>query len=192
MKLNLGCGSNHLDGHVNIDREAACQPDRIIDLEQTPWDLPSDCADEIKLHHVLEHLGQETACFLAIIKELYRIAKDRCSLDIRVPHPLHSDFRTDPTHVRMVTPETLSMFSKANCNFWNLLGAANTPLAHIHNVDFEITNVEFTADSDVLATLQRKGLITEDEDLTPLSDIFPGLFKEICITMLAKKTASLN
>jgi hypothetical protein len=39
--LNLGCGFDHCAGWLNVDGFEACKPDRLMDLEQFPWDLPS-------------------------------------------------------------------------------------------------------------------------------------------------------
>ena len=116
MKLNLGCGSRHLEGWLNIDTVASLQPDRVMDLEQTPWDLPTDAAEEVLLNHVLEHLGASTASFLGVMGELHRVCRDGALIRISVPHPLHEHYRTDPSHVRPVTPQTLSMFSRAECD----------------------------------------------------------------------------
>ena len=33
MRLNLGCGNAHIDGFLNVDKEASCRPDKIQDLE---------------------------------------------------------------------------------------------------------------------------------------------------------------
>ncbi|MDR3299921.1 MAG: hypothetical protein LBU43_07960 [Candidatus Accumulibacter sp.] len=82
MKLNLGCGNRKLIGFVNIDCAAACHPDQVVDLEQAPWPWADDSVDEIRLIHVLEHLGQQTDVFLSIIKEMYRICRDGARIEI--------------------------------------------------------------------------------------------------------------
>src|SRR4051812_34057053 len=105
MKLNLGCGNTKLDGFVNCDMQASCNPDRIVDLEVLPWPFADNCADEVVLSHVLEHLGESAKVYLAVIKELYRICAPDAVVRIAVPHPRHDDFLTDPTHVRPVLPE---------------------------------------------------------------------------------------
>ena len=115
MRLNLGCGRRHLDGFVNVDIHAGCQPDRVVDLESFPWPFDDNVAEEIELHHVLEHLGQQTSVFLEIIQELYRVGRDGCVIHVTVPHPNHADFSTDPSHVRSIKPETLAMFSREVC-----------------------------------------------------------------------------
>src|SRR6516162_7107644 len=110
MKLNLGCGSQILEGWVNVDRIG--KPDQVLDLETFPWPWPDNSADEILLNHVLEHLGQQPDVFIAIMRELYRVCRDGATLQIRVPHPRHDNFLTDPTHVRPVTARTMEMFSR--------------------------------------------------------------------------------
>ena len=87
---------------------------------------------------------------------------DGASVTITVPHPRHEDFLHDATHVRAVTVEGLSMFSRKNCDEWTAAGSANTPLAYAAGVDFEITESEITLEEpckskfelDVLSTIE--------------------------------------
>src|SRR6185312_513515 len=87
MKLNLGCGQNKVEGYLNVDKYAACAPDRVVDLEAFPWPFPDASVDEILLTHVLEHLGRETETFFGIMRELHRVLKPGGKVQIRVPHP---------------------------------------------------------------------------------------------------------
>jgi SAM-dependent methyltransferase len=162
MKLNLGCGFNKLDGYVNVDKFAACAPDRVVDLEQSPWPFETSSVDEIRMTHVLEHLGATADGFMAIVKELHRVCRPGALISIEVPHPRHDTFLNDPTHVRVVTPGVLSLFSKANCREWERLGASNTPLALYLDVDFEIRRNEMVLDPVYLDLLQT-GQKTEAE-----------------------------
>jgi hypothetical protein len=138
LKLNLGCGNFKMKGFVNVDRVAMCQPDQVVDLEKTPWPWEDDSVDEIKLFHVLEHLGQQTDVFLSIIREMYRVCRDGARIEIRVPHPRSDYYLGDPTHVRPVTGEMLDLFSQKSNRECATRGAANTPLGLILGVDFEI------------------------------------------------------
>jgi SAM-dependent methyltransferase len=142
MKLNLGCGQNKLADFVNVDKFAQCQPDVVADLEITPWPFESGSVDAVMMNHSLEHMGQQSSVFLAIVQELYRVCKPEAHIQINVPHPRHRDFINDPTHVRVITPEMWELFSKKNCMHWAETGAANSPLALYLDVDFEI--VKFT------------------------------------------------
>ena len=146
MKLNLGCGPNKIDGFVNIDKSPACDPDRVIDLEELPWPFASDSVSEVAMIHVLEHLGADTDTFLGIMKELYRVCRPGAPITIVVPHPRHDNFLGDPTHVRPILPETLQLFSRARNEEWRHMDASNTPLAFYLDVDFELTSVDMQLD----------------------------------------------
>lgn len=144
MRLNFGCGRNRLEGYVNVDKEPACRPDIGLDLEQTPWPYwDDDSIEEIRLTHVLEHLGQETAVFLNIMRELYRVLKPYGQVHIRVPHPRSDAFIGDPTHVRPITPPMLDLFSQRLNRQWEQEGWANTPLGVYLGVNFEVIKSEY-------------------------------------------------
>lgn len=187
MKLNLGCGRQHRDGFVNIDSVADFRPDRVMDLESTPWDLPADAVDEVLLNHVLEHLGARTETFLAVIAELYRVCRDGAVIRIYVPHPLHEHYRTDPSHVRPITPQTLAMFSQAECDQAASVGSPMTPWAHILGVDFELSRVAYVSDPRTVALLQARGLLDPQDQLEDYSEIYPNLIAEIRIEWLVRK-----
>lgn len=150
LRLNMGCGSHHLSGHINVDKYPPA--DIVFDLENTnpcakgvngnpqywPWD--DNSVDEVLFHHSLEHMGSSTEGFLHIIKELWRVCKNGAAVTITVPHPRHDDFINDPTHVRPITPMILELFNKENNEAWASSGAPNTPLAMQLGVDFLITS----------------------------------------------------
>lgn len=138
MKLNLGCGHSHLDGFVNVDAFAECAPDQVVDLETFPWPWPDNSVELALFNHSLEHMGGEVRMFLGIMKELYRVCEPDARVQIAAPHPRSENFIGDPTHVRIVTPQVLSLFDRAKNDQWKAAGAPNTPLAHYTGVDFEI------------------------------------------------------
>ena len=140
MKLNLGCGQNKRDGFVNIDKYATFAPDLVWDLERTPYPFEDGSVTEIAATHVLEHLGQTTDLFLAIIKELHRILAPGGTIEIKVPHFQSDGYWGDPTHVRPITPTIMSLFSKKNCRMYAERGWPNTPLADYLDVDLEIAS----------------------------------------------------
>ncbi len=144
MKLNLGCGFSKRDGFVNVDNSAHCAPDMIHDLETFPWPWADSSVDEILMRHVLEHLGATTDVYFAVLQEMYRVCRHDARITVVVPHPRHDDFLHDATHVRAVTLEGLSMFSRKNCEEWIAAGNANTPLAMIAGVDFDMVETEVT------------------------------------------------
>ena len=146
MKLNLGCGQNRLEGYVNADREPVVEPDVVMDMEEFPWPFEDDSVDEVRANHVLEHVGAAPQVFIGIMQELYRVCRGGARIHIAVPHPRHDNFLDDPTHVRAVTPMTLSLFSKRKCEEWRSEGAANSPLALYAGVDFELREVNVVVD----------------------------------------------
>ena len=147
MKLNLGCGNRHRPGWVNVDREPLAQPDQVWDLEELPWPLEDDCAEEILLDNVLEHLGRDSDTFLGIVAELYRVAAPGGTVRIVVPHPRHADHLTDPTHVRPIAPELFRHFSLAMNELWHARKMPGTPLARYLEVDLELVSVGLQLDA---------------------------------------------
>lgn len=141
MKLNLGCGNKRIDGFFGVDKFASDAVDVVHDLEVLPWPWGTDSVEAVMMHHVLEHLGEQTSVYLGIIRELYRVCRHGAVIKIRVPHPRHSDFLNDPTHVRPITAESFLLFSQKMCRERIAGGFADTPLAIHLGVDFEITHV---------------------------------------------------
>jgi len=140
LKLNMGCGRDRRPGFVNVDHSPLCGPDQIVDLETTPWPWGDDSVEEVVFQHCLEHLGATSKGFLALIQELYRVCRDGAKVRITVPHPRHDNFINDPTHVRVITPQLMALFSRKQNAAWARAGNANTPLAEQLAVDFEITS----------------------------------------------------
>lgn len=136
MKLHLGCGGKRLVGWINVDRVAPA--DEIVDLEQLPWPWETSSVDEVLLVHVLEHLGQTSAAYLGIIKELWRVCKHGAKVIVAVPHPRHDHFINDPTHVRPITPDGLALFSQDNNRAWQKIGASNSCLGLELGIDLEL------------------------------------------------------
>ena len=181
MKLNLGCGFNKKDGYINVDKYDSCQPDLAIDLEVTPWPFRTSEIDEVLFNHSLEHMGEETVTFLAIVKELHRVCKPGATVQINVPHPRHDNFIGDPTHVRIITPQLLSIFSKKLNHQWIEMGAANTPLAIYLDVDFEVRHVTQLVEQKYL-TLVQEGKIS-DEDLALMMNERNNVVSDYQITL---------
>lgn len=185
MRLNLGCGNNKLDGYLNVDKQAHCNPDQVVDLEQFPWPFDDNCAEKVVMSHVLEHLGETSQTYLAIIKELYRICCNGARIEIKVPHPRHDEFANDPTHVRAILAEQFQLFSKAANKKWQEQGYANTPLADYLDVDFETEDIRWTPD-DIWVQKLQAGKISSS-DLAKMAQHQYNILKEIHITLKVVK-----
>ena len=169
MKLNLGCGGQLLSGYCNVDKFGT--PDLVCDLEKFPWPWADNSVDEILLYHVLEHLGQSPDVFLDVIKEMYRVCRNDAVIKIKVPHPRHDFYIMDPTHVRPITIDMMTMFSKQNNLAWQQTGQSNTPLAIYHNVDFEIIRQEYVIE-EPYATQFRDGQISQQQLTHSISSLW--------------------
>jgi hypothetical protein len=185
LKLNLGSGQNPQPGYVNVDKFGS--PDVRWDLEQFPWPWPDGSVEEVVLHHVLEHLGQTTAAFGNVIRELYRICRDGASVQITLPHPRHDEFLSDPTHVRAFTPESFALYSKDLNRLWRQKGWSNSPLGLHLDVDFVVASVQFDLDPPWLARL-RSGEMTEQQ-ITQAAAQYNNVIRQFRVRLVAKKAA---
>jgi len=159
MKLNLGCGFDKREGWLNVDNFAECAPDQMLDIESTPWDLPTSAFDHVLMKHVLEHVG---AAFAAVMRELYRVTAPGGVVEIHVPHVRHDTFWSDPTHVRAFTPLSFRMMSKRQNREWIAARANYTMLAMVMDVDFEVDQVVQVYDRRWLEKVER-GLMSRDQ-----------------------------
>lgn len=162
MKFNMGCGLNKRPGWINVDSSPASTPDEVWDLERTPWPWPTDCAEEVSFIHSLEHMGGEPKVFLAIMQELYRIARPGCRIHVHVPHPRHDNFLADPTHVRPILPQTLELFDRQLNERWRAMGLSNTPLALYTGVDFKLVERRTILDEPFATQFDRGELSDAD------------------------------
>ena len=185
MRLNLGCGFNKREGFVNVDIGDHCAPDVVHDLEQTPWPWEESSVDEIHMSHVLEHLGATTEAYFAVLRELHRVCRHDARITIIVPHPRHDDFLHDATHVRAVTAEGLSMFSRRNCEAWIAAGHANTPLAFVAGVDFEIVESEASLEEPYHSKFEL-GVLSKTEIVQAIRQ-YNNVVKETKVTLRAVK-----
>ena len=183
LRLNLGCGTKRLRGYVNVDRFG--EPDLLFDLETFPYPWKDNSVSEIELHHILEHLGQQTEIYLKIIQELYRICQPQARIHITVPHHRSDRFYHDPTHVRPITPVGLSMFSKRLNQEWQAKGKAFTLLALHLDVDFELSDVNYSP-SEVWN--ERYPDKKQDKELLlKESEIYSNLIKDVEMTLTVIK-----
>ena len=89
-------------------------------------------------------MGQTTEGFLSIMKELYRVCRHGARITIKVPHPRSDGYLGDPTHVRPITPNVMTLFSKEENRNFIERGWPNTRLAMHLNVDFRILSIAYS------------------------------------------------
>jgi len=174
-RLNLGAGSDIRDGWINVDLhgDAECKHD----LNQTPWPWANDSVGCAVMCHVLEHLPNT----IGVMKELHRVCASGAEVHVRVPHPRHDDYLSDPTHVRPITIGLLHLFSKKKNLEWKKMQASNTPLALIHDVDFEIVREQYRAEKSWMDKVSA-GQITE-EQLREAILLYNNVIREIDVVM---------
>ncbi len=160
VKLHLGCGAKKLEGFVNVDKYG--KPDQCVDLEHFPWPWMDSIADEVVLIHVLEHLGGDHETFRGIIQELYRVCAPGAKVTIVVPHPRHDNFLGDPTHVRPITAQVMSLLDRAQCEAWQAAGYANTPLAIHWGVNFRTVAHQEVPDEPYRTMLEEKAITSAE------------------------------
>jgi hypothetical protein len=186
LKVNLGCGRKVLPGYVNIDYEPYDYPDHkdkeIINVNLNGDDLPfrESSVSEIIAYHILEHIG---IGFLSLMKEIYRVCKNGATIDIVVPHHRHDYFTGDPTHVRPITLEMMSRFSKKANEFDVSSGSTMTPFALLLGVDFEIVKHEYKIDPMFEEIFSKS---TPDE-INRMARIYNNVITEIHFTMRVNK-----
>jgi predicted SAM-dependent methyltransferase len=187
MRLNLGCGGRKFPDWINVDKFPTCGPDQVVDLERFPWPWPDNSVDEVRMYHVLEHLGAETSTYLGIIKELYRVCRDNAMIHVIVPHPRHDDFLGDPTHVRAITQESINLLSQAANREWLAMGAANTPLGLYIEVDFAIESTSYQLADPWDGAFKQKKI--SDADLKHAVRSFNNVIKQTSLVIRAIKPA---
>ena len=188
MKLNLGAGNKKVDGFVSVDKFPSPTTDLVFDLETTPWPWADNSIDEVMLIHALEHMGQSTDGYLNIIRELYRVCCHGAKITIHVPHPRHDNYLGDPTHVRAITPQQLTLFDRQLNDAWVAGGVSSaTPLAHYLQVDFHIANVTTVLDP-VYYQKYAAGELTLDEVNQKAREL-NNVIGEYHITWMVRKSA---
>jgi SAM-dependent methyltransferase len=119
-QLLIGCGNSRrkkltLDNDwewadlTTMDHDPNCGADIVHDLDTTPWPVDSDSFDEVHAYEVLEHLGRQGdfRAFFRHFSEIYRVLKPGGKLMATVPMWNDVWAWADPSHTRVIAPQTL-------------------------------------------------------------------------------------
>lgn len=128
FNLDVGSSDHPQKGFLGMDRRDLPGVSFVWDVESVgeppfwaqqqlgakamPWPFPDDCADKILLSHLFEHITPQHT--VAVMNELWRIAKWNSQVLIVVPHADSYGFRQDPTHCNMVVEATWAYFDPAD------------------------------------------------------------------------------
>lgn len=123
-ELLIGCGNSRdkklsfdtpeWDGLTTIDHDPNCRADVVHDLDCYPWPFADNSFDACHAYCVIEHLGTQGdyRSFFALFTEIYRVLKPGGHFFAIVPSRNSVWAWGDPSHTRIIQPETLVFLSQ--------------------------------------------------------------------------------
>lgn len=158
-QLLIGCGSTRdkrvsMPGDeawidlVTLDINPDHKPDVVHDLTQLPLPFDDNTFTQVHAYEVLEHIGQQGdyKLFFAQFSEFWRILKPDGLLMATVPSLKSPWAWGDPSHTRVIPPETLVFLSQAE--YTRQVGVtALSDFRYLYKADFETL---MTQDNDTL------------------------------------------
>lgn len=108
LKLDLAAGQNCTEGYFGIDKAPGEGIKAVVDLEQFPWPIESDSAEDIVCSHYVEH----TPDLMKFMDEVYRILKPGGKIKVIAPYYTSIRCWQDPTHKRAISDATFLYFNK--------------------------------------------------------------------------------
>lgn len=94
--LDLGCGTSKHPNSIGADISLNSQADIICDLNYVMYPFKDECFDMVVAKQVFEHVNDVER----VLKEVYRICKNKSKVIIEVPHFSCYHSYGDPTHRR--------------------------------------------------------------------------------------------
>lgn len=176
MKINIGSGYKRIEGFLNIDDDPLVEPDYLCNIEKEKLPLADDSVEEIRAHHILEHIG---AGFIPLMQEIYRVGKHGAILDIVVPHHFHDNYYSDPTHCRPITVGGMFMFCQKTNKEHIAAYGSSSGMGLKYNVNFEMVWYDFEYDAFYAEMVARMKKKMEDKTMTHDEDfMFRRLMRE--------------
>ncbi len=109
MKLNLGCGFNHKEGFVNIDKFKQNSPDLVFDLEcDKPLPFKDGSVNEVFGSHIIEHIKNIDK----LMYEIWRVCKPGTKCLFITPYLTSDDAFESSGHVRFLNENSWMYFDK--------------------------------------------------------------------------------
>ena len=105
----MGCGNKKIPDFLGVDRFKTAAADLTHDLNIIPYPFADNCADEIIVDNVLEHLDD----VIGVMEELYRICQNGAIVKISLPYYKSSGAFADPTHKHFFTENSFQYFTEA-------------------------------------------------------------------------------
>ena len=112
--FDLGCGARKTEGAFGVDTVGLPGVDLVHDLTARPYPLPDGCADEVVLHHVIEHFADP----LPLMEEVWRLTRSGGRVLIRTPHYSGPYAWIDPTHRRAFTSQSFHYFGENGYSYY--------------------------------------------------------------------------
>jgi len=113
VKLNFGCGKNIMKGFENVDIQTHEGVDKSFDFNKYPYPYKDDTFEYIFSDNVLEHLDEPEK----VMKELWRISKNGCIINIIVPYYNAKNAYNDITHKHYFNERAIEVMCGINHNY---------------------------------------------------------------------------
>ena len=117
MKLNLGCGFDKKEGYVNCDISKDVGADLVFDIEGN-FPFKDNSVDKITIVHTLEHTRNP----LNVLKEMYRVCKNKALILIRVPYFSSESAFSMLDHYSFYTWTSFDMLEENHPCHWQGIG----------------------------------------------------------------------
>ena len=162
MKLNIGCGSNKIDGYVNIDTEESCKPDLLHDLMEAPLPYEDGTVEEILFFHCIEHIRK--CLHETVLNEFRRVLAPNGKLYISYPNFWECAQRW-----------------KNNTNGEKKFWEATLYGRQLYDADYHVAAMDPTELHDLLGRLGFKGMFSTPEPAEPYNTItFAKKSTDVC------------
>lgn len=111
--LDVGCGVKKFPGSVGIDRLPGADADIVWNLDEFPWPVDANSFDQVRLIHVIEHVGD----VMKTMEEIHRVLRPGGRVLMETPH--YTDFSSwcDPTHKWHLNTYSFRYFGDNNAGY---------------------------------------------------------------------------